>query len=145
MRKLLTAPSLAGLVALTFLAVGIAGFIPGLTQDYTRLHFWKGDSQAQLLGLFETSTLHNLVHITFGVAGIVLARGAATARWYLLGGGAVYLGLWVYGLAIDKGSSANFAPLDRADDWLHFLLGVLMVALGLLATRLTARQPATSS
>jgi len=55
-----------------------------------------------------------------------------------VGGGVIYLVLWLYGLVIDKESSANFVPVNSADDWLHFLLGVGMVALGLLLTRRTA-------
>jgi hypothetical protein len=30
-------------------------------------------------------------------------------------------------------SMANFVPLNRADDWLHFLLGAGMIAMGVLA------------
>lgn len=33
---------------------------------------------------------------------------------------------------IDKESDANFVPLNTADDWLHFVLGVGMIALGAL-------------
>ena len=40
--------------------------------------------------------------------------------------------LWIYGLVIDKHSSANFVPLNTADDWLHFVLGAGMIALGVL-------------
>jgi hypothetical protein len=38
-------------------------------------------------------------------------------------------------LVIDKTSDANFVPVNDADDWLHFGLGVGMVALGALAWR----------
>lgn len=66
---------------------------------------------------------------------MILARSAARARLYLLGGGAIYLVLWVYGLVIDKHSAANFIPVNSADDWLHFVLGVGMIALGLVLER----------
>jgi hypothetical protein len=36
---------------------------------------------------------------------------------------------------IDKTSSANFVPLNNADNWLHLLLGVGMIALGLALGR----------
>ena len=42
--------------------------------------------------------------------------------------------LWVYGLVIDKNSKANFVPVNTADNWLHFGLGVGMIALGLALT-----------
>ena len=41
-------------------------------------------------------------------------------------------------LLIDHGSAANFVPVNNADDWLHFVLGVGMIALGFLTTRRTA-------
>jgi Domain of unknown function (DUF4383) len=44
----------------------------------------------------------------------------------------VYLVLWVYGLVVDQASDANFVPLNTADNWLHLVLGVGMIALGVL-------------
>jgi hypothetical protein len=55
-----------------------------------------------------------------------------SARPYLIGGGVTYLVLWLYGLLVDKTSPANFIPLNTADDWLHFVLGVGMMALGVV-------------
>jgi hypothetical protein len=132
----------ADLVGAAFLIVGIAGFIPGITTHlYGGLDFAGHDGNAQLIGLFHVSVLHNLVHI----AGLALARTWSGARTFLIGGGIVYLALWLYGLIIDKDSSANFVPLDRADDWLHFLLGLGMIAAGVLTTRERAvvERPAT--
>ena len=122
-------------VGAVFLLVGILGFIPGITTDYDTMSFASHHSQAKLLGIFNVSILHNLVHVAFGVAGIVLARAAATAKSYLIVGGVIYLALWLYGLVIDKDSAANFVPVNSADDWLHFVLGVGMVALGVLLGR----------
>lgn len=129
----------AGLVGLVFLLVGVLGFIPGVTTDYDAMKFASHESGAELLGIFQISVLHNLVHLAFGVAGLAMARSAATARTYLLAGGAVYLVLWLYGLLVGHHSSANFVPLNTADDWLHFALGIGMIALGALLTRRPAR------
>jgi hypothetical protein len=122
-------------VGAVFLVVGILGFIPGITTDYGDLGLAGHESEAKLLGIFQVSILHNLVHLLFGVAGIAMARRIDTARNYLLVGGAIYLVLWLYGLLIDKTSGANFVPVNSADDWLHFVLGVGMIALGFLTTR----------
>ncbi len=84
------------------------------------------------------SVLHNIVHLIFGVAGLLLARAVNTARGYLIGGGVIYLVLWLYGLVIDRESQANFIPVNTADNWLHFVLGAAMIALGVLLTRRTA-------
>ncbi|WP_438872705.1 DUF4383 domain-containing protein [Paractinoplanes pyxinae] len=54
--------------------------------------------------------------------------------------GAIDLVLWLYGLVIDHGSAANFVPVNTADNWLHFVLGIGMIGLGLAtATTRTAR------
>ena len=92
-------------------------------------------SDAKLLGIFEVSILHNIVHLLFGVAGLALARTWDGARSYLLGGGAVYIVLWLYGLLIDKDTAANFVPVNSADDWLHLVLGLGMIGLALALSR----------
>jgi len=132
----------AQLVAITFLLVGIAGFIPGITSNlYDGLELAGHEGDAELLGIFHVSVLHNVVHLLFGVAGLALSRTRDGARLFLLGGGAVYLVLWLYGLVIDKTSDANFVPLDAADNWLHFVLGVAMIGLALaLGRRADARR-----
>lgn len=117
---------------IVFLLVGIAGFIPGLTQNLGDLQFAGHEGHAMLLGIFHVSILHNIVHLLFGVAGVALARTSASARHFLLWGGIIYLGLWVYGLIIDFDSAANFVPLSDANNWLHLGLGVTMVALSFL-------------
>ncbi|MBR7190588.1 DUF4383 domain-containing protein [Gordonia sp. JH63] len=119
-------------VGAVFLLVGILGFIPGITTGYDTLTFASHHSEAALLGIFQVSILHNIVHLLFGVAGILMARTASSSFLYLVAGGAVYLVLWVYGLLIDQHSAANFVPVNTADNWLHFVLGVGMVGLGLL-------------
>lgn len=123
---------LAGAVGAVLLLAGIAGFIPGITTNlYDGLHYAGHSGNAELLGLFKVSVLHNLVHLLFGVAGLGLARTSEGARAFLLGGGAIYLVLWVYGLLIEETGPANFVPLNTADNWLHFVLGAAMIGLGL--------------
>lgn len=127
----------AQIVGAVFLLVGVLGFIPGITSNYETLSFAGHTSEALLLGVFQVSILHNIVHLLFGVAGILMARTPSQARNYLVGGGAVYLVLWIYGLFIDHNSSANFVPVNNADNWLHLVLGVGMLALGLVLSRRT--------
>lgn len=119
-------------VGAVFALVGVLGFLPGITTNYDTMTFAGHDSEAMLLGVFNVSILHNIVHLLFGVVGLVAARTASGARAFLIGGGAIYLVLWLYGLVIDKTSDANFVPLNTADDWLHFVLGVAMIGLGVL-------------
>ena len=116
-----------------FLVVGILGFIPGITTNYDELKFAGHDSDAQLLGIFDVSILHNIVHLIFGVAGIALAKTIEGARTYLLGGGVIYLALALYGAlwGADEGG-ANFIPMNWADNVLHIALGVGMIGLGVV-------------
>lgn len=127
-------------VGLIFLLVGLLGFIPGITTNYGEMQFAGHESRARLFGLFQVSILHNLVHLLFGVAGVAMARSWSAARTFLIGGGAIYLLFWLYGLVTGNESTANFVPFNTADDWLHFLLGVGMIALGLLTGRGTGRR-----
>jgi hypothetical protein len=62
------------------------------------------------------------------------------ARNFLLGGGAIYLVLWIYGLIFTGETAANFIPVNTADNWLHFGLGVVMIAVGVLLTRMPDRR-----
>jgi hypothetical protein len=126
--------TITALVGATFLVVGVLGFIPGITTNVDRMDFAGHESPSQLFDVFQVSVLHNLVHVAFGVVGLVAARTLTASRTYLLLGGIIYLALFVYGIAIDKDSGANFVPLDEADDWLHLGLGLGMVALGLIPT-----------
>ncbi|HEX6235523.1 MAG TPA: DUF4383 domain-containing protein [Jiangellaceae bacterium] len=132
-------------VAAVFLLVGVLGFIPGITTDFDSMEFAGNESEAMLLGVFQVSILHNIVHLLFGIVGLAAARTASGATYFLIVGGIVYLVLWIYGLLIDQDSDANFVPLNDADNWLHLLLGVGMVALGFLfgraVTRRTTRGP----
>jgi hypothetical protein len=126
-------------VGAVFLLVGLLGFIPGVTTHYDTMKFAAHHSQAKLLGVFQVSILHNIIHLLFGIAGLALARSISAARNYLIVGGAIYLVLWLYGLLIDRSSDANFVPVNTADNWLHFVLGIGMIALGFFAGRRAGR------
>ncbi|WP_062349326.1 DUF4383 domain-containing protein [Herbidospora yilanensis] len=118
-----------------FLVVGILGFIPGVTTNYDMMRFAGHHSQAMLLGVFQVSVLHNIVHLLFGVWGLAASRTWDASRAFFVGGGVIYLILLVYGLLVDRASGANFVPLNTADNWLHLVLGVVMIALGLGLSR----------
>jgi hypothetical protein len=133
----------AVLVGSAFVLVGILGFIPGVTSHYHGtggMGFSGLKSHAELLGIFRVSVLHNGLHLLLGGAGLVASFKPNWARVYLIVGGVAYLVLFVYGLAIDFDTSANFVPLNTADNWLHLVLAILMVALGVLVGRRSARR-----
>jgi hypothetical protein len=72
-----------------------------------------------------------LVGILGFIPGIALSRTFEGARWYMIGGGVVYLALWILGLV----GGAEWIPANDADHWLHLVLGVAMIGLGYLTTR----------
>jgi Domain of unknown function (DUF4383) len=114
-----------------FLLIGVAGFIPGVTSHYGDLGFAGDESGAEILGLFQTSVLHNVVHLLFGVVAVAMARTETGARTYLVGAGTAYLVLWVFGLVV-HGQKGNFIPVNNEDNWLHLGLALALTGLGLL-------------
>jgi Domain of unknown function (DUF4383) len=132
----------ARIAGIAFLLVGIAGFVPGLTTNlYDGLEFAGSEGTSELLGTFEVSVLHNIVHGLFGLAGLALAASPSGARMFLLGGGGLYLALFALGIA----GGGEWLPSNRADDWLHLALGVAMVGVGVVAARESAPIPPEAS
>ena len=131
----------ARVISIVFVAVGVLGFVPGITTNFDQMEFAGHESGAKLLGIFAVSVLHNVVHILFGIVGLAVARTASGARTFLIGGGVVYAVLWLYGVLVDADASANFVPLNDADNWLHLLLAVAMIGLGIALTRGRTARP----
>ncbi|HWS51614.1 MAG TPA: DUF4383 domain-containing protein [Microbacterium sp.] len=131
-------------VGIVFLLVGIAGFIPGLTHSTEHLAGAGAHSEAHLLGVFQVSVLHNLVHLAYGIAGVAVAARAKASRAYLIWGGAVYFVVWLYGLFAVGNDQLNFIPVNDADNWLHLVLAIGMVLLGVFVSR-PSRLPAGSN
>ena len=100
-----------------FLLVGILGFVPGITTHYGDLASQAMTRARSCSGIFQVSILHNIVHLLFGVAGLVLAKTAEGARTYLIGGGVVYLVLWLIGVI----GGGDWIPANTADNWLHLV------------------------
>ncbi len=133
----------AAVMGLAFLLAGVGGFIPGVTSSYDELSLYGTDSNAELLGLFRVSVLHNIVHLLFGV-GLLAAARASWSKLYLLGGGVAYLGVLAYGLVVDEASEANFLPHSDADNLLHVVLSLAMILLGLVGVAAAGRRTSRS-
>jgi len=125
------AQNLALMFGAVFLVVGILGFVPGITTNlYEGLDFAGNDGNAELLGLFQVSVLHNIVHLLFGV-GIILAATHTGALSYLLYGGIAYGLVFLLGVI----GAGDWIPVNSADNVLHALLTV-----GLLGSWAAARK-----
>lgn len=129
---------LALVFGLTFLLVGIAGFIPGVTTNFDDLSLLGTQSDAELLGIFRVSVLHNIVHVLFGV-GIIAAARESWSMVYLLGGGLTYVVVSAYGFLIEHDSDANFLPVNTADNLLHVGLSIALLGAGLGALAVSRR------
>lgn len=121
--------------ALVFVIVGLLGFAPGVTTDYGLLALAQG-SRAELFGVLGVSVLHNVVHLVFGVVGVAACRWVGASALFLVLGGIINLVLWGYGLIVDGGSGAAALPTNPADDWLHFGMGLAMIAVFFATPRL---------
>jgi hypothetical protein len=125
MRRTL-AQRLALLLGVAFVLVGILGFVPGITVNYDDLKLAGEDSDAELLGLFQVSVLHNVAHLLFGV-GIPAAKRHRSALQYLLVAGVLYVVLFAYGLLASEKGGENFLPTNNGDDVLHAVLAAALI------------------
>lgn len=122
-------------VGIVLLLVGILGFIPGITTQYSELTFLGPNSHAMFLGLFQVSMLLNIVQLVIGATGLTMARTEHGARNFLIGAGALYIVLAIFGLSVGVNSAANFLSFNMTDNWTHLALGVLMIGAGWLFSR----------
>lgn len=129
-KGLTAAQDAAVLVASVFLLLGVLGFVPGITSGYDALKPGP-NSGAALFGVFAVSVALNLIHVAFGLVGLLLARTFWRAKAYLFIGGVLTLGLFGYGLAVHTNPQANVLTLDASDNWLHLGMGVVMLLLAL--------------
>lgn len=115
-----TAAMIFGVV---FLLAGISGFFPAPPPPGAPpLAVEHGHGLA--LGLFPVNTLHNAIHLLFGVLGIAAARGAVmSARGYFQIVAISYAALTVLGLIPATQTTFGLVPIWGHDVWLHALLG----------------------
>jgi hypothetical protein len=122
-------------VGIVLMLAGVLGFIPGITQQYGELRFLGPDSHAMFLNLFQVSMLLNIVQLVIGATGWAMSRNGMGARNFLMGFGALYIVLSIFGLSVGVGSAANFLSLNTLDSWTLMALGVLMIGSGWILSR----------
>ncbi|HVL59379.1 MAG TPA: DUF4383 domain-containing protein [Burkholderiaceae bacterium] len=117
--------NLALIFGIAFLAIGIAGFIPGLTAPHADPNLRVQGASGLLFGLFPVNWLHNLVHVAFGLWGLAVYRYAEQARLYAQAVAIVYAVLTVFGLIPALNTLFGLAPLYGHVVWLHALLALV--------------------
>ena len=119
------------LFGIVFLAVGVAGFIPGLVSPLHPEHPPVNPEGGLLLGLFPINAIHNAVHLLFGVWGLVASRSATGSVMYARGVAIIYAVLTILGLLAPPFSTLfGMAPLYQNDIWLHGLLALVAAYFG---------------
>lgn len=102
-------------------AVGLLGFVPGLTPNN------------HLLGIFEVDALHNLVHLASGLAGIgAYVAGGRASKLYFQVFGVVYALVTLLGF-IQGDNVLGLLPVNVADNLLHLAITAAALYLGFAA------------
>ena len=95
-----------------------------------------GPAPGMVLGLFGVNLLHSIVHLLFGVWGLVTSRSFGAAKAYAQIGGVIYIVLAILGFVAP--STFGFVPIGGNAIWLHAVLGIVLAGVGF-----TARPEAT--
>jgi uncharacterized protein DUF4383 len=118
-----TAAILFGIV---FLAVGILGFVPGVTTDV--------NGMPMLLGIFHVNTAHNFVHLASGVVFLLCGMaGAGASRTFFKIFGIVYALVAVCGFYYGDQPILGLISSSTNNTWLHVVLAVAMLYFGFVA------------
>ena len=91
----------------------------------------SGNTPAMLFGLFPVNLLHNLVHLAFGLWGVLAARSYNSAVAFCKLGGFADLCLAVLGLVVP--TFFGLIPIGGNDVFLHTVIGVFLVWVGFTA------------
>jgi hypothetical protein len=141
----MTTRTFALVFGIVFLLAGAAGFIPGL------LHTVPANAPAltvdtgygYLLGLLPVNVLHNLVHVLFGVLGLVAYAGIFAPRLYAQIVAISYGALVVLGLLPMTNTLFGLVPIFGHDVWLHLALGAVAAWFAFVPAGAVTHTPAT--
>jgi hypothetical protein len=114
----MNAKTVAAIVGIAFLAVGILGFFPNPVISPT--------------GFFAVYTANNVVHLVSGavlLAGVYSSLGAEMALKMV---GVVYALIAFLDWAIDGPMPLGLVTMDPMDYWLHVALAVVILGAGFL-------------
>jgi hypothetical protein len=120
----------ARIFGIVFLLVGIGGFIPGITTPHDHPDLALEAASGLELGLFPVNALHNIVHIAFGIWGLLAARSLGGARTYARTVAIAYALLTILGLIPATNTTFGLVPIYGHDIWLHALLAAIAAYFG---------------
>ncbi|HJR60667.1 MAG TPA: DUF4383 domain-containing protein [Vicinamibacterales bacterium] len=125
--------SMAMIFGVVFVLAGLSGFFPSPPpMDAPPLALEHGHGLA--LGIFPVNTLHNIVHLIFGVLGLAAARGVVMpARSYFQLVAVAYAALALLGLIPATRTTFGLVPIWGSDVWLHAALAAGAAYFGFVA------------
>jgi hypothetical protein len=106
-----------------FLLAGLSGFVMA-TQGTPHPDLTMTHGYGHALGLFPVNTLHNIVHLLFGVWGLLAYRSLGGARNYARAVAVIYGLFIVMGLIDGLNTTFGLVPLYGNDVWLHLALAL---------------------
>ena len=109
-----------------FLMIAATGLVPGLLQPPhpTDPNLAVDSMHGRALGLFPVNLLHTLVHLLFGIWGLMASRSLGAAKNYARLTAIIYAVFVVMGLIPGLDTTFGLVPLHSNDVWLHILLAV---------------------
>lgn len=98
-----------------FLVVGVLGFVKN-----------------PVLGVFDTNTAHNVLHLVSGILAFIFgSRSEIAGKTFALMLGVVYLLVTVLGFIQGDGNLFGLIVINTADNFLHLLLSIVFLGIGL--------------
>ena len=107
---------------IAFLVIGASGFFMLTPGHETGDDLVVKHSYGLAMGLFPVNILHNLVHLLFGVWGLLAYRSLRGSIAYARGVAIIYAVLAIMGLIPGLDTMFGLVPLYGNDIWLHALL-----------------------
>lgn len=138
--------SFALLLGFVFIALGLAGFVPGLAYPEAGANVAAeiagggnaaapaavalGPGHDMLFGLFPVNAAHNLIHLLFGLAGLVASRSSRRSLGYARAVAIIFALLAVAGTIPAFQTGFDLIPIYAKDIWLHGLIALVAAYFG---------------
>lgn len=85
-----------------------------------------------VLGIFDVDALHNIIHLVSGILALVFAsQGESQARMFALVLGIVYALVTILGFLTGDGKILGLVSVNGADNYLHLVLAIVFLVVGL--------------
>ena len=126
-------------IGISYLIMGIMGFIPALVSQPESLPTYVSklgvvSGYGYLMGIFPINTPHNIIHIATGLIGIATCISWDSARLFSGQLGIYYTTLAVLGMFPVANTFFGLFPIYGADVALHGITGIMGIYFGFFAT-----------